>query len=61
MDRGLMRALARKGYTRLQCGGQQGGQGRDLTADAGLFRALIICIYNYLQDFVGRQNTAKYG
>jgi hypothetical protein len=29
-------------------------------ADAGLFRALITCASNYLEDFVGPINTAKY-
>jgi hypothetical protein len=29
-------------------------------ADAGLFRALISSVSNYLQDFKGRPNTPKY-
>jgi hypothetical protein len=31
-----------------------------IMADAGLFRAQITIACNYLQDFVGRLNTAKY-
>ena len=30
------------------------------TQDPRLKMALITCCYNYLQDFVGRLNTAKY-